>query len=272
MSRSGVRYRGRLAPTPSGYLHRGHAATFLTAAERARKEAGVLILRNDDLDRARCKPEFAKAMYEDLHFLGLEWEEGPDCGGPFAPYNQSERRTLYRNVFEEFREKRLIYPSPHSRKDVREALRAPQEGRSSEEMVFPVSLRPEENWRQPARPERMNWRLQVPDGEKISFRDGRLGEVSFVAGVDFGDFLVWRKDGYPSYELATVIDDSSMQITEVVRGEDLLTSTARQILLYRALDLVIPDFFHTPLVRDETGRRLAKRDRDSRVSETGGLE
>ncbi len=160
-----------------------------------------------------------------------------------------------------------IYPSPHSRKDIAEALVAPHDDvpRSGEgETIFPVSLRPTGDTvpstsALAAEPGATNWRFRVPDGEVIAFDDVRHGRVERTAGVDFGDFLIWRKDGYPSYELAVVHDDHAMQITEVVRGEDLLTSTARQLLLYRALDWQPPAFYHCPLVRDEHGERLAKR-------------
>lgn len=248
-----------MAPTPSGYLHEGHARTFALAAERAKASKGQLVLRNDDLDRARCREEYVAAMLEDLRMVGLSWQEGPDCGGPFAPYAQSERREIYRQYFQQLRRARLIYPSPHSRQDVRRALSAPQEG--DRELIFPASLRPAKDWEEPVESEKINWRMAVPDGQSITFQDGRIGPVSYTAGKDFGDFLVWRKDGFPSYEMATVIDDHVMKITEVVRGEDLLLSTARQILLYRALGWTPPAWFHGPLVRDPEGRRLAKRNR-----------
>ena len=257
-------YRGRLAPTPSGFLHEGHAQTFGMAARRSREAGGTLALRNDDLDRARCRPEYVAAMLEDCRRMGLVWTEGPDCGGPYGPYAQSERLEFYAANFARLRTARLIYPSPHSRKDVRAALSAPQEGDGTGEVLFPRRLRAPADWVEPSDASPLNWRFAVPDGEVITFRDGRVGEVCFRAGEDFGDFLVWRKDGFPSYELATVVDDHSMAITEVVRGEDLLLSTARQILLYRALGWTPPAFFHCPLVRDAEGHRLAKRNRVER--------
>jgi glutamyl-tRNA synthetase len=116
--------------------------------------------------------------------------------------------------------------------------------------------------------------MRVPDGETIAFTDENLGNLRFVAGVDFGDFLVWRKDGIPSYELAVVADDIAMGITEVVRGEDLLLSTARQLLIYRALGATPPTFYHCPLVRDASGNRLAKRDKAQSLRElrAGGMD
>jgi glutamyl/glutaminyl-tRNA synthetase len=256
-----VGYRGRIAPTPSGPLHLGHALTFWTAQQRAKTADGVLVLRNEDLDPDRCKPQYAVQMLEDLRWFGLQWQEGPDVGGPFAPYVQSQRHAQYLVAWQTLAARGAIYPSPHSRKDIATALVAPHDepGASGGEPIFPTSLRPAEVDISVSDPGAVNWRFRVPDGEVIEFIDGRHGRVARTAGVDFGDFLVWRKDGFPAYELAVVHDDHAMQITEVVRGEDLLTSTARQLLLYRALGWEPPAFYHCPLVLDEQGRRLAKR-------------
>jgi glutamyl-tRNA synthetase len=251
-------YRGRLAPTPTGYLHSGHGRTFWIAAERARRVNGALVFRNEDLDLARCKPEFSAAAMEDLRWLGIGWQEGLDVGGPFASYAQSERQSWYREAWNMLHATGAIYPSPHSRKDVAAALVAPHADES--EPVFPIGLRPPESEGSGAtEPGDVNWRFRVPEGRRILFFDGRAGRVARTAGIDFGDFLVWRKDGFPSYELAVVADDHAMQITEVVRGEDLLTSTARQLLLYEALGWQPPEWFHCPLVLDDRGARLAKR-------------
>jgi glutamyl-tRNA synthetase len=268
-------YRGRLAPTPTGLLHLGHARTFWAAFERARQAGGTLLLRIEDLDPDRCRSEFTTAVFEDLGWLGLRWQEGPDVGGPCEPYVQSQRRPYYLEIWRRLYAAGAIYPSPHSRKDVDLALLAPHEGpkriagendlsgeeAADREPIFPVSLRPTAmprpgEWIEPGS---VNWRFRVPDREAIQFRDGRVGETCRVAGVEFGDFLVWRRDGSPSYELAVVADDHAMRISEVVRGEDLLTSTARQLLLYRALGWKPPEFFHCPLMLDAAGRRLAKR-------------
>jgi glutamyl-queuosine tRNA(Asp) synthetase len=253
---SAIPYRGRLAPTPTGYLHLGHARTFWTAKERAKANGGTLILRNDDLDRARCKPEFARAMLEDLRWFGFEWQEGPDIGGKFAPYNQSERFSLYRAALETLRAAKLIYPCNCSRRDIQSAPRAPHTA-DDEEPIYPGTCR--NKTESDIGTTKFSWRFRVPDREAVAFNDNHLGEQKFIAGKDFGDFVVWRNDDVPAYQLACVVDDAEMQITEVVRGEDLLLSTARQLLLYRALDLKTPDFFHCPLMLDETGQRLAKR-------------
>jgi len=252
-------YRGRLAPSPTGHLHLGHARTFWTAFERAKSKAGTLILRNDDLDQERCRSHFVKDMYEDLHWLGLSWSEGPDVGGPFAPYNQSERKSHYRRALEKLHALNLIYPCTRSRKDVLSAAGAPHE--SDEEPVYPSQFRPDPKSKLPNLDSiiTVNWRMRVPDNERLYFLDHNLGTKEAVSGSDFGDFLVWRKDDTPSYQLACVVDDFEMKITEVVRGADLITSTFRQILLNRALGYSTPEFYHCKLMLDENGVRLAKR-------------
>ena len=251
------KYRGRLAPSPTGLLHLGHARTFWTAQERARVQNGVFVLRNEDLDPARSKPDFARAMLEDLRWFGFDWQEGPDCGGPFGPYAQSERRDLYRAAFEKLRAAGRVYPCSCSRKDVQSATRAPHEG--DDELIYPGTCRPGQHSALRTPHSEPNWRFLVLDGESISFTDAHFGPQQFVAGKDFGDFAVWRHDDVPAYQLAVVVDDAAMQITEVVRGADLLVSTARQLLLHRALGLTPPAFYHCPLMNDDSGRRLAKR-------------
>ena len=248
-------YRSRLAPSPTGFLHLGHARTFWTAQQRARRQGGVLILRNDDMDATRFKMEFVDAMLEDLRWFGFEWSEGPDIGGPFAPYNQSQRMDFYRAALEKLRAGNFIYPCTCSRKDILTAVTAPHA--ADDEAIYPGTCR--ENGKPETGNRKFNWRFRVPDYETISFCDENLGEQKFVAGKDFGDFVVWRQDDVPAYQLACAVDDAAMQITEVVRGADLLVSTARQILLYRALGLRPPNFFHCELLRDERGVRLAKR-------------
>ncbi|MGZ4866982.1 MAG: glutamate--tRNA ligase family protein [Candidatus Angelobacter sp.] len=310
-------YRGRLAPSPTGYLHLGHARTFWVAWQRARAARGKLIFRNEDLDYQRCKPEFVRAMYEDLRWLGLDWDEGPDItppsgktgqpgdpdmGGSFGPYSQSERRSFYLDAWRKLRDGGLIYPCTCSRKDLERALSAPHEPLhgplhgaplheaalatsgmagvearrdsqsdderaqsggppvADDELPYPGTCREKiataRNWESPAG---VSWRFKVPDGETITFDDGYFGRQEFVAGRDFADFLLWRRDDIPAYQLAVVVDDAAMQITEVVRGADLLKSTARQLLLIRSLGYSVPAYFHCPLLRDEQNVRLAKR-------------
>ncbi|HEY6251930.1 MAG TPA: tRNA glutamyl-Q(34) synthetase GluQRS [Candidatus Angelobacter sp.] len=252
-------YRGRLAPSPTGYLHLGHARTFWIAHQRARAAGGKLVFRNEDLDYQRCKPEFVQAMFEDLRWLGLDWDEGPDVGGPFAPYSQSERRDIYLECWRRLRNRGFIYPCSCSRKDLERALQAPHE-EDDDEIPYPGTCREKiseaKQWDSPAG---ISWRFAVPDGEQIRFRDLCFGPQQFTAGRDFSDFLVWRRDDIPAYHLAVVADDQGMQVTEVVRGADLLKSTARQLLLIRALEYSEPRYFHCHLLRDENNLRLAKR-------------
>lgn len=253
-------YRGRIAPTPTGLLHLGHARTFALAAQRCRQAAGTLVMRIEDLDRLRCKKSFADAAIEDLRALGIRWDEGPDVGGPFAPYVQSENFDFFLKIWGTLKARGAIYPCRRSRKDVAAAAFAPHADDEAAEPIFPAE------WRPPAgtgkdfsEPGDFNWRFRVPDGETITFFDELQGAQHFTAGTDFGDFVVWRRDGVPAYELAVVADDVRMKISEVVRGVDLLKSTARQILLYRALGAEPPKWAHAPLVLDANGKRLAKR-------------
>jgi glutamyl/glutaminyl-tRNA synthetase len=250
-------YRGRIAPSTTGYLHLGHAMTFWHAQKRAREAGGKVVLRIEDLDCDRCRKEFAEAISEDLRWFGFDWEEGPDIGGPFAPYVQSERRRYYLEAWEKLRVGGFVYPCKCSRKDVMQASLAPHE--ESEEPIYPGTCRSRSSVVQAAAPTTTHWRFRVPDDERIDFVDERVGKQSAVAGRDFGDFIIWRRDDVPAYQLAVVVDDAAMRISEVVRGEDLLMSTFRQLLLYRAIDLRPPKFYHVPLVLDEFGQRLAKR-------------
>jgi glutamyl/glutaminyl-tRNA synthetase len=254
-------YRGRLAPSPTGLLHLGHARTFSIAAQRAIEHGGTLILRNEDLDPQRSRSEYVQAMIEDLHWLGLRWSEGPDCGGDCGPYTQSERRAHYLRAWQRLRDGGFIYPCTCSRKDLALAASAPND--LDDEPIYSGRCRGRtdaESFREPAG---MNWRFRAPEGidenGAVTFTDLNLGERRYLPGRDFGDFLVWRRDDVPAYQLAVVVDDAAMRVTEVVRGEDLLKSTARQILLQRVLDLAAPEYFHCELLRDATGARLAKR-------------
>ena len=267
-------YIGRLAPSPTGLLHLGHAATFWIAYQRAQQQSGTLLLRNEDLDPQRSHPEYVSAMLEDLAWLGISWTP--------PMLSQSTRLAAYRSAFERLLATGLVYRCTCSRRDLAEPLTAPHEdlaapqADSEDEPIYSGRCRPP----QPTLIAEFapgNYRLRVPAGETISFNDLNLGPQSFTAlaapnsQIDptkaFGDFLVWRRPltsdpgdiGLPSYQLACVVDDAFQQITEVVRGADLLKSTARQILLQRALSLATPAYFHTPLLRDEHGVRLAKR-------------
>jgi glutamyl-tRNA synthetase len=281
-------YRGRLAPSPTGYLHLGHARTFWVAWQRARAAGGKLVFRNEDLDQQRCRPPYVQAMYEDLRWLGLTWDEGPQVGGPFSPYSQSQRRDFHLDAWRRLRDCGFIYPCSCSRKDLERALEAPHD--DSDEAPYPGTCRHKLAVAGDfASPTGVSWRFRVPDpprhantgragdpgdpprhantgragdpgdGETVAFHDGYFGEQRFLSGKDFSDFLIWRRDDIPAYQLAVVADDAAMQITEVVRGADLLKSAARQILLFRALGHQPPQYFHCPLLRDEQNVRLAKR-------------
>lgn len=254
-------YVGRLAPSPSGLLHLGHARTFWTAFKRARAAHGELWLRDEDLDPQRSRPEFSAAMREDLRWLGIAWD---------AELRQSDRLAFYRDAMQQLLHLGLAYACTCSRRDLQLATLAPHED-SDDEPIYTGRCRPAAPIAQLALLPGANYRFRVPDAEVVRFDDGHAGPQSFTAGrtadADFGDFLLWRKAvsaspddaGLPSYQLACVVDDAAMAITEVVRGRDLLKSTARQILLQRALDLPAPRYFHCDLMRDAAGVRLAKR-------------
>ena len=247
-------YVGRLAPSPTGLLHLGHAATFWAAYERVRSAGGVLRLRNEDLDPQRSKLQYVDAMLEDIAWLGIEWQP--------PMFSQSTRFEAYREAFDRLLAAGAVYPCTCSRRELAQMTQAPHD--DDGEPLYSGRCRPAAGTISGFDPE-ANYRFRVPDGEAVEFLDGNFGPQSYVAGRDFGDFLVWRRalgprePGVPSYQLACVVDDAIMGVTEVVRGADLLRSTARQIQLQRALRLPPVAYFHTMLLRDEVGIRLAKR-------------
>ena len=247
-------YIGRLAPSPTGLLHLGHARTFWIAAQRAQVAGGELLLRNDDLDLPRCRPEFVEAFIEDLTWLGLKWQ--------LPILRQSIRLPIHQDALAQLHATGHIYPCHRSRKElIAAAATAPHENGVRDEPVFPPEWRPAASETPPDIADHLdcNWRFRVPDDTTVSFPDQAQGPQWAIAGQDFGDFLVWRRDGLPSYQLACAVDDGLMGITEVVRGEDLIKSTFRQILLLKALGLPRPDYYHAPLMTDAHGERLAKR-------------
>jgi glutamyl-tRNA synthetase len=200
-------------------------------------------------------------MIEDLSWLGIQWTEGPDCGGEYGPYAQSERRSFYLDAWRRLRDGGFLYPCACSRKDLVQSASAPNDG--DDEALYPGTCRGRGDGVDFAEPSGVNWRFRVPEGAVIEFTDLQMGAQRYVGGESgvsgLGDFLVWRRDDVPAYQLAVVVDDAAMRITEVVRGADLLKSTARQLLLLRALRLAAPRYFHCALVRDAAGVRLAKR-------------
>ncbi|HEY8432483.1 MAG TPA: tRNA glutamyl-Q(34) synthetase GluQRS [Sandaracinaceae bacterium] len=243
------RYRGRFAPSPTGRVHLGTARSALLAWLRARSVGGAFVVRIEDLDAPRVVPGAAEAMLADLRWLGLDWDEGPDVGGPFGPYVQSQRLERYDAAVRELAARAHTYPCTCSRKEIASIASAPHD---DEGPIYPGTCR-----NGPAHPDRepaIRFRMPEPPP---SFVDGFSGPSP--PGLGRGDFVIRRKDGVFAYQLACVVDDAHMEITEVVRGDDLLASTPRQIALYRALDLPVPRFFHVPLVLGPDGRRLAKR-------------
>lgn len=249
---------GRLAPSPTGGLHLGHARTFLIAWLASRSEGGRMILRIEDLDSTRVRAEARRGMIDDLRWLGLDWDEGPDIGGDQGPYVQSERMERYATALDRLQADERVYPCTCTRAEIARAASAPHSedegpsypgtcsGRSADE-AGPLHHRP------------FAWRFRVPEGV-VSWDDAVLGPSIGDPRQVGGDFLVARNTIGPSYQLAVVVDDAAMGINQVIRGDDLVSSTPRQILLYQTLGLQPPTFGHVPLAVDPGGRRLAKRD------------
>ena len=259
-------YVGRLAPSPTGALHLGNVRTFMIAWLRARQSGGKVILRTEDLDHPKHKMGAAAQAVEDLRWLGFDWDE---------EYVQSERISLYAEALEKLRSKGLAYPCVCSRKDVEAAQSAPHEG---DQLHYPGICRERfASWNEAykflnpspmqEKPARIPcWRFRTPDEAHVAFEDGFAGAYSMEVRVQLGDFPLARDEKGAGYTLAVVVDDAAMGVTEVVRGDDLLPATPQQILLYRALGLREPKFFHVPLVVGPDGRRLAKRHGDTRIA------
>lgn len=253
--------RGRFAPTPSGLLHVGNAATALLAWLQVRQAGGRFILRMEDIDQPRCKPEYARQLVDDLRWLGLDWDEGPDCGGPYAPYTQSARTAYYEQALQRLNESGRLYPCYCSRSDLLSAASAPH-GVGSEGPVYPGTCRrlSEEERRRRAARKTPALRFAASD-RAVRFCDLAMGPQGFPPGSG-GDFVVKRADGIFAYQLAVTVDDAAMRISDVLRGSDLLDSTPRQLMLYEALGLVPPRYAHVPMVFAPDGRRLSKRHKD----------
>ncbi len=251
--------RGRYAPSPTGPLHLGNLRSALLAWLQVRLQNGTLILRMEDLDEPRCSPEYADSILADLDWLGFDWDEGPNVGD-YGPYTQSERTALYHEALQRLRDDGRIYPCYCSRKDIREAASAPH-GRT---LVYPGTCRdltPDElAQKQAEHPNRKPaFRFRVDDVTE-SFVDEIAGTFSQNMSEDVGDFVVLRRDGIFAYQLAVVVDDIAMEVTDVLRGEDLLESTPRQIHLYKAFGEEPPRFWHVPLMSGDDGEKLSKRD------------
>ncbi len=249
---------GRLAPSPTGGLHLGHARTFLIAWLAARSHGGRVVLRVEDLDASRVRPEASAGALLDLAWLGLDWDEGPDVGGPSTPYVQSSRLALYAAALETLKAGEAVYPCTCTRADIQRAASAPHPEEEGPSYPGTCSGRAANDARELGeRP--FTWRFRVPTGE-VAWDDLFQGPVAIDPSRAGGDFIVARNSVGPAYQLAVVVDDAAMGINQVIRGSDLLTSTPRQILLYRALDRAEPRFAHVPLAVTPDGRRLAKRD------------
>lgn len=254
---SGV--RGRYAPSPSGPQHPGNLRTALVAWLQARLAGGAFILRMEDLDRPRVRVGSAQQILADLQWLGLDWDEGPDIGGPFAPYEQSVREACYQEALRRLQRRGRVFPCFCSRKDVQRAASAPHGGGGA---IYPGNCRRLDasvvETRRVATGRQPSWRF-LAVGEEVEFKDRISGPFSQNLAREVGDFVVRRSDGLFAYQLAVVVDDALMGVTDVVRGADLLDSTPRQIALFHELGLPVPRFWHLPLMRDESGRRMAKR-------------
>jgi len=248
---------GRYAPSPTGMIHVGNARTALAAWLSVRSRGGTFVWRIEDLDGPRVVPGMAEAQREDLAWLGLDWDEGPDVGGPHAPYLQSERSDLYEAALRRLAEAGRLFPCLLSRKDLQAMASAPHGG---EESPYPPSLRPRElapDWfeRRPDAALRF-----LVDDRPVSFTDRVFGPIIERVDLAVGDFVLKRRDGLYAYQLAVVVDDLAMGIDDVVRGSDLLASTARQIQLITALGGVPPAYAHVPLMVNAQGEKLSKRD------------
>lgn len=244
---------GRLAPSPTGAQHVGNARTYLIAWLSARSQHGNVVLRIEDIDSPRIKVGAAQQALDDLRWLGLDWDG--------QPVVQTARRALYEAALEKLKRQELIYPCTCTRSDVERAASAPH--LEHEGPIYPGTCAHRQA-SDAASLESYSWRMRVPS-EPLTFHDGLLGPITLDLRKLGGDFVLWKSSGTPAYQLAVVVDDAAQHITEVIRGDDLVPSTPRQILLYRALGLTPPRFTHVPLVVGPDSRRLAKRHGDTRL-------
>jgi glutamyl-tRNA synthetase len=255
--------RGRYAPSPTGMIHVGNARTALAAWLSTRGRGGTFVWRLEDLDPPRVVPGMAEAQMEDLAWLGLDWDEGPDVGGPYAPYVQSQRYAFYEEALRRLAEAGRLFPCRLSRKDLQAMASAPHGG---EEAPYPASLRPaslDPDWfERLCGAERPNAAIRfLVQDRPVSFIDRIVGPVTERVDLAVGDFVLKRRDGLYAYQLAVVVDDLLMGIGDVVRGADLLASTARQVQLIEALGGAPPEYAHVPLVVNAGKEKLSKRDR-----------
>jgi len=260
-------FKSRFAPSPTGLLHLGNVRTALFSALAARHAGGIFLLRIEDTDAARGHEKFAQALADDLRWLGLDWQEGPGPGGPQAPYAQSERGPVYARYFEQLESAGRVYPcfcTEHeleiSRKTAIAAGRPPRySGRCRKLTSEEVAAR-----RTAGKPSTL--RFHVVDGETVEFEDRVRGTQRFATD-DIGDFVIRRSDGSPAFFFSNAVDDALMGVTLVLRGEDHLTNTPRQILLLEALGLPVPAYAHMALVVGRDGAPLSKRTGSRSVQE-----
>ncbi len=256
--------KGRFAPSPSGRMHLGNVFTALVSWLSVRKSGGKWVLRIEDLDPQRSKYEYARLIEDDLHWLGLDWDEGGlDDLGSDGPYRQSKRGDIYLQYFEKIVAAGLTYPCHCRRADIM-ATQAPHE--SDGRIVYAGTCRPAAMPPFPPSNEPGAIRLYVPDSF-IDFDDMVFGHQSVNLTRHCGDFVLRRADNVWAYQLAVVVDDALMGISEVVRGCDLLLSTAQQLYLYQLLGFAPPRFAHLPLVSNQAGQRLSKRDSSMSMEE-----
>lgn len=251
--------RGRLAPSPTGVLHLGNARSFLLAWLDLRARGGAVVLRIEDLDGPRIKSGAAEQAIADLRWLGLDWDEGP--------LYQSARLHRYAGALAALQARGLAYPCTCTRRDVELAASAPNAGDEGPRYPGTCAGRyPDAAAAAAASGRPPCWRFAVSAGAVVEFEDRCAGPRRFSVATELGDFVIVKNSGEPAYQLAVVVDDAEMGIDEVLRGDDLLPSAARQILLYRALGWAPPRFAHVPLVVGEDGRRLAKRHGDTTLA------
>jgi glutamyl-tRNA synthetase len=253
---SAVPVRGRLAPSPTGVLHLGNARSFLLAWLELRSVGGQIVLRIEDLDGPRIRSGAEEAILEDFAWLGLDWDEGP--------FRQRDRIGEYRAVLETWHRAGLVYPCVCTRRDIEAAASAPHAG--EEGPVYPGTCRglyPDAASARRASGQAVAWRFHAPPGTVVSIHDQIAGQKRFRVDQELGDFVVWKKDDEAAYQLAVVVDDARLGINQVLRGDDLLPSAARQELLYQAMGAAVPAWLHVPLVVGTDGRRLAKRHGDT---------